>query len=280
MDPLAIISLITSVAEVLSAEEGAAPADQIAGVLKKLVDNEVIKLPKDFPDLDTMATSLLKQVDDWLPFLREKAGLPQVGGLDQAAIDALKKLCFGSPSGIATGGVVSRPRFDPDVHGEVNLSPEMRAEIGDPGRWLRVFCEDSASGLSNDLIQRAFVAWQDVIGVRVRIVHRADAANVIIKVVPIDGQGGKLAEATVGDGPAQPLLATLCIDTAEAWTPEKFLATMVHEVGHILGIEHINDGDALMNATLQIAADGVPKFTTPQPADIAVAQQAWGEPIA
>ena len=280
MNPLTVIDLITSVAGVLGKADGAAPVPAIVDVLKKLNDNGILKLPTSIAnagELDRPVQGVIGEVEKWLPWLRGKAGLP-AGGLDTLLADAIKAMCLGTPTGANGSGVVTRTRFDPQKHGDVNLSDEMRAEIGDPGKWLRVYLGPSVD-ISGDGIQNAFVAWQDVIGMRVRIVHREDAANVILKVVAIDGKGGKLAEATVGTGPGSPLVSTLCIDTAETWTPEKFLYAMIHEIGHILGLEHINSDYAIMAPVIQLDAAGQPKFTSPQPADIAVAKRAWGDPI-
>ena len=281
MNPLTIISLLSSVAGILGQGQNAPPVDTITGLLKKLSDNGILKLPAEFADqtaFDGATATTIEKVTAWIPFLRSKSGLP-AGGLDAELIAAIQKICLGSPTGVSMGGETTRARFDPATHGEVNLSDEMRAEIGDPGKWLRVFLEPSVV-VSHDLIQRAFVAWQDVIGVRVRIVHDPAAANVIIKVVPLDGQGGKLAEATVGAGPGSPLVSTLCIDESEEWTDAKFLYAMSHEIGHLLGLEHIQSDDAMMAPVLQLDAGGQPRFTAPQPLDIATAKQSWGEPIA
>lgn len=279
MDPLTILSLITTAAGILGKANGAPPVDAIIALLKKLNDTGIVKLPKELSEgqFDEAVQKLVGSLKDWLPFLRDKAGLP-AGGLDSALVAAIQKLCLGSPTGTTTGGVATRARFDAATHAEVNLSPEMKAEIGDPGKWLRVFLTPNAI-IDRDLLTRAFVAWQDVIGMRVRIVHDENAANVIINVVPLDGLGGKLAEATVGDGPGSPLVSTLSIDQSEAWTPEKYLYAMEHEIGHLLGLEHINDSAALMNPMLQLDAAGQPKFTAPQSIDIATAKQTWGEPI-
>lgn len=280
MNPLTVIDLITSAAGVLGKADGAAPVTAIIDVMKKLNDTGLIKLPKAFAnagELDRAVSGAVTEITSWLPWLRDKVGLP-AGGLDKALADAIKSICLGSPSGVAAGGVATRARFDPEKHGDVNISDEMRAEIGDPGKWLRVYLGSDVE-ISREGVQQAFVAWQDVIGMRVRIVHREDAANVILKLVALDGKGGKLAEATVGDGPGSPLVSTLCIDTAETWTPEKFLYAMIHEIGHLLGLEHINSDDAIMAPIMRLDASGKPKFTTPQAADIAVAKQAWGDPI-
>ncbi|MBC7816976.1 MAG: matrixin family metalloprotease [Planctomycetaceae bacterium] len=127
-------------------------------------------------------------------------------------------------------------------------------------------------------MQIAFNKWQDHIGVRVRFVKKEEAANVIVKVLELDGQGGKLAEATVGPGPGGSVVSDLFIDRSEVWTPDKFQATICHEVGHLLGLEHIESADALMFGTLQYAGN-LPKFIEPQSLDIMVAEQKWGPAI-
>ena len=75
--------------------------------------------------------------------------------------------------------------------------------------------------------------------------------NLDIVVNSLDGTGNKLAEATVGNGPAgttQPY--QLAIDTNEEWTDEKFLYAVVHEIGHLLGLEHNESPGDIMNSVV------------------------------
>lgn len=57
---------------------------------------------------------------------------------------------------------------------------------------------------------------------------------------PFDGPGHVMAHATL------PPHKQLCIDSSETWSPQKLYSTVLHELGHILGLLHSSDPASLM----------------------------------
>lgn len=59
-----------------------------------------------------------------------------------------------------------------------------------------------------------------------------------------DGEGSILAHATL------PPYRFLCIDASEKWTDEKLICTLLHELGHILGMVHTTSTTSIMYVRL------------------------------
>src|SRR4029077_12097951 len=96
-------------------------------------------------------------------------------------------------------------------------------------------------------------------------------ANVLIRVVNIDGPSNILADADVGPPPGNKVLE-LHIDAGEDFDAFKFEATLAHEIGHLLGLDHATVPDQLMGPTLS-------SFKSPQKNDIdRVRSVGWGLP--
>jgi predicted Zn-dependent protease len=58
-----------------------------------------------------------------------------------------------------------------------------------------------------------------------------------------DGPGNILAHATL------PPYKDLCIDSSEQWTYDKLYFTLLHEMGHLLGLFHSKDKKSIMYST-------------------------------
>lgn len=133
----------------------------------------------------------------------------------------------------------------------------------------------------SDIIAGAWDRWmENVSKLTVKRAEDRSKANLIIKCLPLDGSGGKLAEATLGGGPGGgPTNYTLFVDSSEAWTAEKLLVTLTHELGHILGLDHIDNPSAVMAATLNRdlipQPDKISEFKVTDH-DIAAIQPLWG----
>ena len=64
-------------------------------------------------------------------------------------------------------------------------------------------------------------------------------------------------------------------DDEEPWTRRKFVAAACHEFGHILGLEHTDVPDQLMNGTLHSSLS----IREPQKDDIAALRRIWPTPL-
>lgn len=87
-----------------------------------------------------------------------------------------------------------------------------------------------------------------------------------------DGPGGVLAWSEMPCGNRERQLQQR-YDDAENWTDQFLLAVVCHEVGHAIGIPHINNGNLM-------APYYNPSVTRPQAGDIAEAVRRYGPPVA
>ena len=98
----------------------------------------------------------------------------------------------------------------------------------------------------------AFEAWENVSDIAFEEV--ASGADVELFFAPIDGPSRVVGEATyrffTGD-PGRIFEGQIEFDTAETWSPTgetgiSFQAVATHEIGHVLGLEHVADRDEIM----------------------------------
>lgn len=217
--------------------------------------------------------------------------------LSKEVIDKILKECLGSLSGTGLG--VQNRRFantdDDKFSVPDDLPTDVKAIVGNAGQWIvyRIRNSDQLSELRNvgaeaeNLIDMAFITWQKAINLRVlKTEEAAGHTNLDIVLQPLDGTGGVLADATVGNGPAgtkRPY--QLRIDLSEEWTREKFVYALVHEIGHLLGLDHTEASGDIMNSTAPADPTTVLRFgpgkfevafldlSSPSVQD---AQSAWG----
>lgn len=106
------------------------------------------------------------------------------------------------------------------------------------------------------LIDDAFFEWKMKVNIRTTRLSSqmlsADAqklANLNLKVAEIDGPSGNLALTTFNTlGPVGVNQGNLdmTFDNNEDWTESKFKSVVLHEIGHLLGLDHEPDPNSIM----------------------------------
>ncbi|MHC4400380.1 MAG: matrixin family metalloprotease [Planctomycetota bacterium] len=106
-------------------------------------------------------------------------------------------------------------------------------------------------GDAENLLRRAWVSWILVADLDILKATKREGANVIVGQADIDRRrGGTLADAHVG--PPDGMVRELRFDVNEnPWTPDKFLGTAAHEIGHLLGLRHAPQKGLLMSPLYQ-----------------------------
>ena len=125
-----------------------------------------------------------------------------------------------------------------------------------------------------DAMRAAFDAWEDVADIN--FVESLGDAEISVGMRPLDEEIIGLAELTFIKLPGtdQFISADLSLDSDEEWAPFgetdlNFYAVAAHEIGHALGLLHVDDPTQLMNAFLTESDLGE--------GDIAGAQELYGE---
>lgn len=164
-------------------------------------------------------------------------------------------------------------------HRSIASLPESKTSVspGDGIHALRYFVEnDRLPEIPNlrevqvyKLLREAWSSWVKVCNIDVKETGERSDANVIINIKLLNEPSSVLAIADVGPPGNRQL--ELTFDLAESWSPHKFQATCAHEIGHILGIDHIAHPRQLMNDTLH------EDIKEPKEKDIAAAVAIWGK---
>lgn len=131
-------------------------------------------------------------------------------------------------------------------------------------------------------LQGAFQSWEAVADIE--FVQVADggervigghSADIRIAFGYIDGEDGRvLGKAFFAPQSSSKRAGDILFDDEEfgaAFLEDKFVAVAAHEIGHAIGLRHVNDTAALMNPV-------VGEHTAPQPDDIQGARQIYGRP--
>lgn len=112
----------------------------------------------------------------------------------------------------------------------------------------------------------AFSQWAEVCNIEPVQAEGPNTANIyarsgVGKQNGLDNRGGTLAWSELPCGVAENIQLDQMFDEAEAWSFNMAVAVMCHELGHALGLPHLNDGNLM-------APYYDPNLTTPQKGDI------------
>ena len=103
----------------------------------------------------------------------------------------------------------------------------------------------------------AFDAWENVASIDFQMVPFGDPADVVVGAASLGGAAG-IAEYTFDGNPglSEILSGTVTFNSDLTWTPYgqpggvDFYAVALHEIGHIIGLGHVNDPSEIMNPVI------------------------------
>lgn len=259
--------------------------DALFTIAKKLVskwDEDNIGSDDRRIALADVASSLGKLVAaELLPTAALSLGGPAGVIAADMAIKSFQKM-----AGLSDNGVLGKESFsslstlitgDEEDASEAPAIPAGSAAPGNPASGLLFYCvEDDlrnaiiGSTKANRLIAEAVFNWVVELDLSLQRTSNPDEANIIMKWENLDGRaGGTLGRAHIG---GRGVTQQLCLrfDNNERWQEKTFLNTATHELGHILGLNHVNDQNQLMSRFQN------PSIQKPTSADIDRMQAIWG----
>jgi len=158
----------------------------------------------------------------------------------------------------------------------------MLAPSGNPCRWpmkeISYYHEINMPGVTPEQVTRAydvaFGQWAEVCDIEPKRVARKEVANIYArsgkgKKYNLDDRGGTLAWSELPCDVAPHIQLDQMYDEAEDWSFNMAVAVICHELGHALGLGHLNFG-ALMAPYYD------PNVTKPQEEDVSEIVKLYG----
>ncbi len=239
LDPALIVQAVASVAGILRSklneelQGNNVPTDSVLNrAIQRLISSKLITVD-DSTFTQFMAPNVIRLV---LQKLVTNVSNPK-GRLTNSTLTDLLKTCLGSTTGQGTVFEPNRKTVSPKKQGYDYLY------IIDPATFPAI--DGISQNDFRDILQSAWNLWQKAIPkLKVGAAPSKPKANMLVAFTQLDGNGQKLAEATLRQPGTKEY--RLEIDLAEKWTPSKLLGTLTHEIGHVLGIDHIQAAGSIM----------------------------------
>lgn len=221
----------------------AGEADRVKDALVRLSNKGFLHIPTE----GAITDGIIRLVNDAVKQFQQSLGLNDTTGLLDPNLleDILQKGCQGILQSVNPW---SKPAFTP---------PDNDL------RRVRYYVEEQTLPAKIEghkpieMIREAWSEWVQYILVNVMEVDDASKCNVRVFGTTMDGPGGDLADAH--KGPPDMTKNELRFDSSEEWTADKFRYAAVHEMGHILGLDHTDLPGHIMSVRRQ---DGPGKPTT------------------
>lgn len=154
---------------------------------------------------------------------------------------------------------------------------------GEPCKWpmtkISYFHEIKMPGMSDEQVREAydiaFSQWAEVCNIEPTRVDSPTRANIyarsgVGKKHNLDNRGGTLAWSELPCGVHETIQLDQMYDEAEPWSFNMAVAVMCHELGHALGLPHLNNGNLM-------APYYDPNVTAPQKGDIEEIVKLYGK---
>jgi hypothetical protein len=130
-----------------------------------------------------------------------------------------------------------------------------------------------ATNIVADCWAAALETWEAACGISFQYAARNTVANITARSGAIDGPGRTLAWSHLPCGANETTALSQLYDSSEVWPSRAYLtATMIHELGHALGLDHSQDPLNIMFPSMR------PNVMALGPGDIAQAQARYGQP--
>lgn len=154
---------------------------------------------------------------------------------------------------------------------------------GEPCKWpmakISYYHDVKMPGMTDEQVREAydiaFSQWAEVCNIEPTRVEGPERANIYAKSgsgkkYNLDNRGGTLAWSELPCGVAENVQLDQMFDEAEPWSFNMAIAVICHELGHALGLPHLNNGNLM-------APYYDPNVTTPQKGDIEEIVKLYGK---
>ncbi|VIO97500.1 Matrixin family protein [Brugia malayi] len=224
------------------------------GYMKEIIS---LTLP-NVPSSEVILRHNSVTISDALKKFQKFAGLKPTGKLDAATMEKMQQKRCGRPDVIA-----------------LRQKGKYKWEKSDLTYSIESLTSELSESEVRDALKKAFDTWSAV--TRITLNEISEKADITIAFArrmhndpwPFDGEGGILAHATL------PSSGILHFDSDEKWVymnsdaisrydTTDVLQVAIHEIGHVLGLEHSADSDSIMLPFYRDTVDNRGNYITPK----------------